>query len=302
MNRSEFKQAKGEDTLVSDADLQGLKPEPIERVVQEEESYEDDTDESGELETEESDEETEATEQDDLPQLTEREQTAFEKRLEREKTKLQEKIRAETEETYKTKYAKHDQLIEQMGAKDVDTLLEYTREQRLVAETQRLATQHDWTEEEATGWYNEQKRKQQDEAKDKLIRTLTTQSDINKLRSKPEYAGIETMEKDILDTIDKTNGALTAEQAYWALGGSKRAEQIKLESSMRNQANRSKTPRTVLTDNQTSSTTERPLSPEIIKQMKEMDITPAEARALMKGDSVNTLGDYREQRKKAKGG
>jgi len=90
---------------------------------------------------------------------------------------------------------------------------------------------------------------------------------------------------------------LTVEEAYWAMGGPKKAEQIRLEATMREQEKRKKTPRTVLTDSQTSTTGEKPLPPEIAQQAERMGISAEEARRLMNKEPAKNIDDWREKRK-----
>src|SRR5690606_27967610 len=106
-------------------------------------------------------------------------------------------------------------------------------------------------------------------------------SQINRLKDNPDYAGIGQMGKDILSIIDKSAGALNVEEAYWALGGSKRAEQIRLETQAREAEKRRQKPRTVITDTPTTTAGEKPLPPEIARDAERMGISAAEARRLM---------------------
>src|SRR5690606_38168433 len=117
----------------------------------------------------------------------------------------------------------------------------------------RLAEENGWDEDQAQWYVNEQRAKLEQQKQQKELQELRVQMQINRLRDNPDYAGISAMEKDIISKIDRTNGALTVEEAFWALGGPKRAEQIRLEAQMREQVKRQKQPRTVLTDAPTSS-------------------------------------------------
>lgn len=278
MDQNEFRTLKESGGLVTDAALQDVKTEIIEEEVAEElETVEEIEEEVEELEVIE--------DEDDLPPLSEKEKTAFEKRMERERTKLEEKIRAESEE----KYGKHKSVIDLLGG-DVDVVEKRIRDNQTAQQAQKLAEQNGW-DDETTQWYIEDQKNKQE------LKELRTQMQINKLKDNPDYAGISSMEKEIMAKIDKTGGALTVEEAYWAMGGPKKAEQIRLEATMREQEKRKKTPRTVLTDSAISTTSEKPLPPEIVQQAERMGISAAEARRLMSNEPAKNIDDWREKRK-----
>lgn len=278
MDQNEYRQLKESGGVVDDADLQNVKTEIVE--VEEEVESEIIEDVEEEVETDESIEE-----EDDLPPLSDKEKTAFEKRMERERTKLEEKIRTESEE----KYGKHKSVIDLLGG-DVDLVEKRIRDNQMATQAQKLAEQNGWDDEQ-TQWYIDQQKQQQE------LKELRVQMQINKLKDNPDYAGIGAMEKDILSKIDKTGGALTVEEAYWAMGGPKKAEQIRLEAQMRESEKRKKTPRTVLTDSATSTTGEKPLPPEIVQQAERMGISASEARRLMNNEPAKNIDDWREKRK-----
>lgn len=276
MDQNEFRALKESGELVTDAALQEEKPV----VVEVEEEVESEvTEDVEEVET------TDEVIEDDLPELSEKEKSAFEKRMERERTKLEEKIRAESEE----KYGKHKSVIDLLGG-DVELVEKRIRDNQMATQAQKLAEQNGWDDEQ-TQWYIDQQKQQQE------LKELRVQMQINKLKDNPDYAGISAMEKDILSKIDKTGGALTVEEAYWAMGGPKKAEQIRLEAQMRESEKRKKTPRTVLTDSATSTTGEKPLPPEIVQQAERMGISAAEARRLMNNEPAKNIDDWREKRK-----
>lgn len=242
MDLNEFRQMKASGELVTDAALQQAEneitpddryeePEQDPEIVEEQEHEENEDAPADDLEDAEDPEDI------DLPP---REKTAFEKRMEREKAKLEEKLRKELEEQLEGKYSKHKQAIEALGG-DPDQLIKAAQEAKMQREAQRLADQNGWDDEQ-TQWYIEQQKQQQE------LKELRVQMQINRLKDNPDYAGIASMEREILAKIDKTNGALTVEEAYWALGGHKRAEQIKLEVQQREIARRAQQPRTVQRD------------------------------------------------------
>lgn len=279
MNQEEFKQLKESGSLVSDAAAQAEQENGITEVKDEEEI----------IEQVEQEIEVDEQEVDDLPELNEKEKTAFDKRLERERTKLEEKLRKEIEEQSEQKYSKHKAAIEAIGG-DPDKIIEAAKEATFKREADRLGDYNGWSEEDKQLYIEQEKQKLE-------LKELRVQRQIDKLKSDPDYAGIESMEKDILAKIDKSGGQLTVDEAYWALGGAKKAAQIKLEAQMREQVKRSEKPRTVLTDNPTTTTGEKPLPADVVKDMQRMGITATEARELMKNDSPQNIQEYRARKK-----
>lgn len=223
---------------------------------------------------------------DGLPALTEKEKTAFDKRLERDKAK----IRADMEEQYKQKYSKHDEVIASMGG-DPDKILNAAKEAALVREANKLAERNGWDEEDTQYYINQQKQQQE-------LKELRVQMQINNLKDSVDYAGIGGMQNDIIAMIDKSNGALTVEQAYWAMGGPKKAAQIKMEAEQREVIKRGQQPRTVLKDAPNNNSGDKPLSPQILQEAKRMGISEADARKLMSKQPVNNIDEYRERQKK----
>lgn len=243
-------------------------------------------------EEEQQEEIAEEVDEDGLPPLNEKEKTAFQLRLERDKGKLEEKMRAEMEEQFKQKYSKHDEVIASMGG-DADRILTAAKEAQTLREANRLAEQNGWDEDQ-TQWYIE------DQKNKKELKELRVQMQINKLKDSPDYAGISSMEKDILAKIEKSNGALDVEEAYWALGGSKRAAQIKLETEQREVIKRGQQSRTVLKDAPSTNTGEKPLSPQVLQEAKRMGITEDQARKLMNKQPAKDIDEYRERQKQSK--
>lgn len=288
MDQIEYRKARESGELVDDADLQN-----------DETTITDDRDEEEVVTEEEIDDQEQQDEQDDdaqddngddTDQLTPQEKSAFQKRLEREQKKLEEKLRKELEEKMEQKYSKHKQAIEHLGG-DPDKILNAAREAQMKREAQQLADQNGWDDEQ-TQWYLDQRKQQQE------LKELRVQMQINKLKDSPEYAGIASMEKDILAKIDRTNGVLTVEEAYWALGGPKRIEQIKLEAQQREIAKRNAPTRTVQRDTPSSTTGEKPLPPSVLEEARRMGITPEEARKLMNAPVAQNIDEYRKLKAK----
>lgn len=286
MNRDEYQALKETGGLVADAALQDA-------VVEQEEIVEE------EIESDELEEGLDASDEqddDELPELNEKEKTAFEKRMEREKVKLQEKLEAELNLQYEEKYGKHKQVLESLGG-DPDVILRSIQENKLVAEANRLADANGWSDDQYNFYVQQQKDKIEQQKRDNELKELRVQMQINKLRDNPDYAGIGSMERDILAKIDKTNGALTVEEAYWAMGGPKKAEQLRLEAQMRESEKRKKQPRTVLTDSAAGTVTEKPLPADVLRDAERMGISASEARRLMSNEPSKDIADWRNKRK-----
>lgn len=281
MDQLEYRNAKESGDLVTDAALQ-------DETVITDDRDEEEVDTEQEEQQEQDEDVLEDAEEEDLPPLSEKEKTAFDKRMERERAKLQEKIDSE----YKQKYARHDEVITMLGG-DPDAIEKRIRDNQLAAHAQQLADQNGWSEEDTQWYINQQKQEQE-------LKELRVQMNINKLKDNPDYAGISSMEKEILSKIDKTNGALTVEEAYWALGGKNRAEQIRLEAQVRESVKRQQKPRTVLTDAPTTTVGDKPLAPEIAREAERMGISPSEARRLMSKEPAGNIDEWRARKNKAK--
>lgn len=286
MDRDEYNALKESGGFVTDAALQEQQETNI--VVDDEEEFrETDTDEQ-----EDSAERSEDEQEDDLPPLSEKEKTAFEKRMERERVKLQEKLQAEMKQQYEQQYGKHKAVIDLLGG-DPEVIEKRIRESQMLSEANRLAEQNGWDDEQ-TRWYVEQQKQQQE------LKELRVQMQINRLKDNPEYSGIGSMEREIVSKIDKSGGALTVEEAYWALGGPKRIEQIRLEAQMRESVKRQQQPRTVLTDAATPSNAEKPLPADVLRDAERAGMSAAEARRLMNSEPAKDLAEWRKRRQQTK--
>lgn len=233
---------------------------------------------------------------DDLPELPEEQKTAFQKRLEREQKKIRETAEQELKEQYETQYGKHKSIVDMLGG-DPDKVEQMIRDNQAEAaaqqQAQSLANQYGWDEQQ-TQQYAQQYAQQQ--KKDQELADLKVQVQINEFKDNPDYAGIGNMKKEIQTMIGRSNNALSVEQAYWALGGKGRAEQLKRETEQREIAKRSKTKRTVQSDSPTSSTGEKPLSPENERMRQRMGLSMQEAKELLK-ETPKNLEAYRKSKK-----
>lgn len=287
MDQNEFRQRKESGDLVTDAALQEATTEIIDDQFEEEVEHKEEVEQE-----EQSDElaDTETGEEEEDVHLTPQEKTAFQKRLEREQKKLEEKLRTEMEEQFKQKYSKHDEAIQLLGG-DPDKILSAARDSQIQRQALQLAEQNGWSQED-TQWYIDQQKQQQE------LKELRVSMQINRLKDNPDYAGIASMEKEILSRIDKSNGALNVEEAFWALGGAKRVEQIKLEAQQREIAKRTAPTRTVQRDTASSVPTEKPLPPSVLQEAQRMGISAEEARRLMNKPVSNNIDEYRKNKAK----
>lgn len=292
MDQNEYRKLKESGETVTDAALQDAETEVVDDQFEEEIPAEEEvTEEQEQEESGDASEATESDEEEEPEQLTPKEKTAFEKRLERERAKLEEKLRTELEQQAEQKYSKHREAIEALGG-NPDALLAAARDAKLQQEAQSLAERNGWSDEE-TRWYVDQQKQAQE------LKELRVQMQINRLKDQPDYLGIDKMEKEIAAKIDKSNGALTVEEAFWALGGPKKVEQVKLEAQQREAARRTQPTRTVVKDAPSTSVGEKPLPPSVLAEAKQMGISEAEARKLYNAKPAETIDEWRERRKKA---
>ena len=260
-----------------------------EEVIEEEQEQEEIESPSDELEEEL--ETSDEQDDDELPELSEKEKTAFERRMERERKKERERLEAE----YEQKYGKHKQVLESLGG-DPDVILQRIQENKMISDAQRLAESNGWDDEQTQWYVNDQKQKIEQQRRDNELQELRVQMQINRLRDNPDYAGIHQMEKEIVTKIDKTNGALTVEEAYWALGGKNKADQIRLEAQVRESEKRKRQPRTVLTDSAAGTVTEKPLPADVLRDAERMGISASEARRLMSNEPSKDIAEWRSKR------
>lgn len=258
---------------------------PVEQPEEEYEDISEDTPQDNDPEPDSDDFEQEE------PELSPKEKTAFEKRMERERRKLEEALSKQ----YEDKYSKHKRVIEQLGG-DPDVIEQRLREQQIVNEAQQLAEQYGWDDQQYQ-WHIAQKQQQiQQENLQKELADLRIANQINDLRDNPEFAGIQTMRKEISDIVGRSNGTLSVEQAYWALGGAKRNQQTKREAEQRAAVQRRQ--RVVANDAPAAASTEKALPPDVLAQAAALGMSPAEVRELMSFEGINNINDYRKSKKK----
>lgn len=279
------------------ADVQdaAVQEEQIEQPEQTEEEFE--AEEYDDVPDDES-EPVSDDESEDEPELPPKEKTAFEKRMERERRKLEEELSKQYEE----KYSKHQKVIEKLGGdpeKIEQMLTERQMQSEIQAQAQQLADYNGWDDSQ-TQWYIQQQTqvRQQElhqQQLEKEVQSLRIANEINELRDNPEFSGIMNLKKDISDLVAKSNGSLTVSQAYWALGGQARAQQMKREAEQRAAVQRRT--RVVTKDTPSAASTEKVIPANVLAQAKQMGMSEREVRELMSFDAHN-INDYRAKKKK----
>lgn len=256
--------------------------ETLEEPIDVDDDTDEDTDTASEL-----DGTAEAFDDDDDIELPESQKTPFQKALEREKRKFAER-EEQLKQEYEQQYNPYKSFFDQLGI-DPTTAQQAIERNRINQQAEQLAYEQGWTDEQAQAYLQNQmeQQRQSDELHD-----LRVTVQINDLSDKPEFAGIKQMKDQIKQLIKESGGRLTADQAYWAIGGPERAKQLQREAQQREIAKRAKAKRTVQADNPSVVPTEKPLPPEVKRAAAEAGISEREARRLM--DMPNDLEGYRK--------
>jgi len=256
---------------VPDDGVQNLEIEPIEPIDEPTEPIEVDP-------IEEPTEPIEPTE-DDIPELPPEQKNAFQKRLEREQKKIRDQVEAESI----AKYAKHQRIIDSLGG-DPDAIEKAFQEQEWTKEAQSQG----YEKPEESAWSIAQKKQQAE------LNELRVKVQINELKDDPLYAGIKGSEKEIQAFMTRTGS--TAKEAYWAIGGEARAQQLKREAEQRAIVKKAQPKRTVQSDSATGDAGTLPALPsELEAQRKQMGLSHQEALDLLGSDYAN-IDDYRKQK------
>ncbi len=245
------------------------------------------TEDVQDIDSDEPEDRSDASEDKDDIELPEGQKTAFQKALEREKRKLAER-EEQLKQEYEQQYNPYKAFFDQLGI-DPMTAQQAIEQNKIRQQAEQLAYEQGWTDEQAQAYLQNQI-EQQRQAEELQDLRVTVQ--INDLADKPEFSGIRQMKDQIKQLIKDSGGKLTADQAYWAIGGPERAKQMQREAQQREIAKRSKAKRTVQTDNPVSVPTEKPLPPEVKRAAQEAGISEREARRLI--DMPNDLEGYRK--------
>lgn len=123
------------------------------------------------------------------------------------------------------------------------------------------------------------------------MRELRVSVAINDLADKADYPGIKGMKSQIMEFV-RSNPSVPVEQAYWAVGGSSLAQQLKREAEQREIAKRSQTPRKVVTDAGRANDNKGALTAEQVSFMRQEGLNEAQMRFMLSGET-KTLEDYR---------
>ncbi|KKO51148.1 hypothetical protein [Paenibacillus sp. DMB20] len=237
--------------------------------------------------TDDLDDTVDPTDDEEDIELPEAQKTAFQKALEREKRKLAER-EEQLKKEYEEQYNPYKSFFDQLGV-DPATAQQAIERNRIQQQVEQLAYEQGWTDDQAQAYLQNQL-EQQRQAEELHDLRVTVQ--ISELADKPEFSGIKQMKDSIKQLIKDSGGKLTAEQAYWAIGGPDRAKQLQREAQQREIAKRAKAKRTVQADNPVTVPTEKPLSPDVKRAAVEAGISEKEARRLM--DMPNDLESYRK--------
>lgn len=235
----------------------------------------------------------------DEPKLTEKEKTAFQKLMEREKRKLEEekeRIRLEALEKAKKEANPYKEVVDLLGG-DIEAIKATVERNKMLAEANNLANQYGWDEEQTQYYIQQKQAEQRQKSLERELQELRISNQVNDLRDNPNFPGIRDMRKEITELVSKSNGTLNVEQAYWALGGAKRADQMRLEIQQREAVRRQEARKTAQNDQGSTPTGEKPIPEDVRQQARAMGITSdREIRELMEFNAAN-LSDYRSKRK-----
>lgn len=230
----------------------------------------------------------------DEPQLSEKEKTAFQKALEREKRKMEEekeRIRQEAE----SKSNPYKEIVDLLGG-DPDKIKATIQQNKIASDAQQLANAYGWDEYQTQAYIQQEQAKVREQQTQRELQELRIVNEINKLSRMTEYSGIDTMEKEIVDKVIRSNGALSAKEAFFALGGEAFLKQRTRETEQRMVAQRAQK-RTVQSDSSATPSGEKPIPQNILEEGLRMGMNEKEIRDLMNFDATN-IKEYRQKKAK----
>ncbi|MBB6672621.1 hypothetical protein [Cohnella nanjingensis] len=247
--------------------------------------------------------EDDVDEGDEDPEPIPKEQkNAFYKRVQRERKKAQEeaeaKIRAEMEQQINP----YKQFFDKLGVSPDEALraieqnnLRQSVQQSVNQEAQSLQYQYGWDDEQTRQYVDQQTQiRIQQQQQQQELHDLRIQVQLNDLAENPDYPGAKQMKSQISEFI-RANPAASVQQAYWAVGGSSLAQQLKREAEQREIAKRGKTQRTVVKDAPASLDGPAPLSPEEVAFARQQGMSESEVRKLR--EVPNNLQEFRKWNK-----
>lgn len=222
--------------------------------------------------------------EEEVDQIPKEQQSAWQKRAERERKKGAEEAEERLKAEYESQLNPYRAFFDQLGI-NPDEALKAVEQNRIKQEAEQLAYQNGWTDEQAQ-WYVEQQKLKSEQTEMKVSLK------VYELSESSDYPGIKQMKGPITDFI-RNNPNVAVEQAYWAVGGSSLAQQLKREAEQREIAKRSQTPRKVVTDQSAPMDEKAPLPPEAVAFMKREGMSEAQVRALMT-DAPKNIDEYRK--------
>lgn len=293
MTLEEFRQARD-----SGVDLYADEQQAQEDAAPEQEEQQEEAQENDQPDNEQDDE------PESEPQIPEEHKSAWAKRAERERKKAAEEVEAKLKGEYESELAKYKRFFDESGI-DPEQAVRMLEQNRLKeearksvqAEAQRLAYQNGWDDEQTEQYINHQSDLQARQIQtENEMRDLRVTVAINELADKADYPGIKTMKSQIVDFIRK-NPNMSVDQAYWAVGGSSLAQQLKREAEQREIAKRSQTQRKVVPDAGKAIGDKNSLPPEAVEFMRREGMSEDQVRFLL-SDAPKNLEDYRKMRRK----
>jgi hypothetical protein len=159
---------------------------------------------------------------------------------------------------------------------------------RIRQEAEQLAYTNGWSEQETQMYMRQQQLEKQQLDNSVALR-------VYELADTPDYPGIKSMKGAITEFI-RSNPRANVEQAYWAVGGSALAQQLKREAEQREIAKRSQTKRTVISDAPQSMQGPAPLPPEAVQFMRQTGMSEAQVRSMLSDDKPKNLSEWRKAR------
>jgi hypothetical protein len=229
-----------------------------------------------------------AVEHDDLPQIPQDQQTAWQKRAERERRKAYEEAETKLKAEYESQLNPYKSFFDSLGL-DPKQAMEALERNKLNQEAQQLAYANGWTEDQAQMYVRQQE-----------LERKQTEMQVNlrvyELADTKDYPGIKEMKGAITDFV-RSNPRASVEQAYYAVGGQALVQQMKREAEQREIQKRTQTKRTVITDVPTDMKGPAPLTADAEAFMRRTGMSEAQVRMLMQDQGPKNLDEYRKFKK-----
>jgi hypothetical protein len=212
---------------------------------------------------------------------------AFYKRVQREKKKAQEEAETRLRAEFDSQLNPYKAFFDSLGITP-EQAMQQIENNRLQQEAEQLAYTNGWSEQETQMYMRQQQLERKQLENDVALR-------IYELGDTADFPGIKGMKSAITEFI-RANPRSNVEQAYWAVGGSSLAQQLKREAEQREIAKRQTKPRTVVSDAPQSIASQEALPPELLRQAKSMGMSEKQARTLMQSE-FKDIDSYRKWKK-----